>query len=72
MSSLSLWDLPTALENWHPLKEEATWSRAVYAYGWAVTSMEVGWEEGEFRDYLRQFLLMLICEILFCRREKGE
>ncbi|KAK7453411.1 hypothetical protein VKT23_011676 [Stygiomarasmius scandens] len=41
LSTLALWDLRGSLEAWEVLKEEATWSKAIYSYGTAVCLLEL-------------------------------
>ena len=38
----ALWDIPGSLKCWRVLEDEATWSRACYAYGMAVCLLELG------------------------------
>lgn len=42
---LTLWEIEESLKCWRSLHKEATWSKAVYAYGVAVSLMQLGGEE---------------------------
>lgn len=45
ISYFATWDIPSALDCWKHLAAEATWSKAVYAYGAAVSLLQIGGEE---------------------------
>ncbi|KAH9856071.1 hypothetical protein C2E23DRAFT_809912 [Lenzites betulinus] len=45
VAHLSLWEINDSLECWRTLAAEATWSKAVYAYGSAVCLLELGGEK---------------------------
>ncbi|KAF5358693.1 hypothetical protein D9758_007656 [Tetrapyrgos nigripes] len=40
-ATLCLWDLESSVEAWKVLQNEATWSKAIYAYGMAVCLLEL-------------------------------
>ncbi|CCM00537.1 uncharacterized protein FIBRA_02571 [Fibroporia radiculosa] len=42
VASLALWDIEESLRCWQILTAEATWSKAVYAYGTAVCLLQLG------------------------------
>ncbi|KDQ50613.1 hypothetical protein JAAARDRAFT_41924 [Jaapia argillacea MUCL 33604] len=44
---MSLWDVRKSLEYWRNLLQDATWSKASYAYGAAVCLLTLGGEENE-------------------------
>ncbi|TDL19779.1 hypothetical protein BD410DRAFT_815806 [Rickenella mellea] len=45
IANFALWEVRESLESWRELEREATWSRAVYAYGIAVCLLQLGGEE---------------------------
>ncbi|KAI0351117.1 hypothetical protein OH77DRAFT_1430135 [Trametes cingulata] len=45
VANLALWDLSESLECWRRLAAEATWSKATYTYGVAVTLLQLGDEK---------------------------
>ncbi len=42
IANLALWDIKASLACWTELEREATWSKAIYAYGMAVCLLETG------------------------------
>ncbi|KAG7441581.1 uncharacterized protein BT62DRAFT_936891 [Guyanagaster necrorhizus] len=42
IANLALWDIKASLGCWTELEREATWSKAIYAYGMAVCLLETG------------------------------
>ncbi|PBK72107.1 hypothetical protein ARMSODRAFT_743500 [Armillaria solidipes] len=42
IANLALWDVKASLACWTDLEREATWSKAIYAYGMAVCLLETG------------------------------
>ncbi|KAK0490235.1 hypothetical protein IW261DRAFT_1430992 [Armillaria novae-zelandiae] len=42
IANLALWDIEASLACWTDLEREATWSKAIYAYGMAVCLLETG------------------------------
>ncbi|KAK0191720.1 hypothetical protein F5146DRAFT_929724 [Armillaria mellea] len=42
IANLALWDIKASLACWTDLEREATWSKAIYAYGMAVCLLETG------------------------------
>lgn len=45
IAHLALWDLPGSIIYWKRLKEEASWSKAVYTYGYAACLVQLGQTE---------------------------
>ncbi|KAF8264918.1 hypothetical protein EI94DRAFT_1590818 [Lactarius quietus] len=47
LSYLTLWELEESLKCWRNLQKEASWSKAVYTYGVAVSLIQLGGEENQ-------------------------
>ncbi|RDX42324.1 hypothetical protein OH76DRAFT_1488762 [Lentinus brumalis] len=45
IANLALWDVAASLDHWRTLAAEASWSKATYTYGVAVSLLQVGGEK---------------------------
>ena len=61
LARMALGEVRESVECWRKLEKEATWSKAVYAYGAAACLLEVGGEENvkEAQKYLEKVPKML-------------